>query len=105
VVEGQIRYIEKEVIKYVETHADSCVLDPEWVRLANTAAAGPFSEAPAGDHEAASGSVTAAEALPTITANYGTYHRVKEQLTACQALLANLYEETNGEKLEYEWAQ
>lgn len=35
--EVDVRYVDREVIKYVASKPQSCVLDPQWVCLANTA--------------------------------------------------------------------
>lgn len=41
----------------------------------------------------------AATVLPVITENYGTYHIVRERLTALQKWVREQFETTNGEKL------
>ena len=78
--------IQTEVTKYVDSKplALSCMLDERWVRLHDSAAAGTVPP-PAGAADGASGGISAAEALPTITENYGAAIRNKNKLTGLQS--------------------
>jgi len=77
--------IEKEVTKYVESKplAMACLLDVRWMRLHDAAALGQAPPA-AQPTDAAPGTLTAAAALPTVTANYGACGRNADRLEALQ---------------------
>ena len=76
------RQVEKEVIRYVETHAGSC-LDADWGRLHDSAAAGAVPDpAPRVDGERRAPEASAA--LETVTANYAACHRTADRLDALQ---------------------
>lgn len=100
--EGVTTTIEKEVTRYVESKplALACNLDLRWVRLHDAAAAGAVPEAAAGV-DAAPGGVTAAAALPTVTANYAACGRNADRLNALQGWVRGQYEATNGEVLRW----
>jgi len=85
VLEGATTTIEKEVTKYVENQPidTACLLDPEWVRLHNAAAAGAVPETPSRP-DAEAGAVAAPEALKTITENYAASLRTSARLEALQ---------------------
>ena len=74
--------IEKEVTKYAETNAGLC-LDPEWRRLHDSAALNTVPGA-AKSTDGTSGAPTAAEALETVTQNYGIANRAIDKLNALQ---------------------
>ena len=100
--EGATTTIEKEVTKYVESRplALSCMLDRDWVRLHDAAAAGALPEAAEGP-DAGPGTVSAAQALPTVTANYAACGRNADRLDALQGWVRGQYETTNGEALRW----
>ncbi len=75
-----INTISKDIIKYVET-SPRLVLDADWVGLHNRAAL--ISEAP-GDTDGATGEVTTAQAIQTITDNYFACTRNSMKLEALQ---------------------
>ncbi len=77
--------ITQEVTKYVESKplALSCLLDMRWVRLHDAAAAGALPPA-ASPNDAATGTLSAATALPTVTANYGACNRNADRLESLQ---------------------
>lgn len=79
-------YIDREVIKYVQTPAaNDCGLDPEWVRIHDRAALNtdrlPEAEDAATEPDAGA---SKAEALAGVTDNYATCHEVRDQLSALQ---------------------
>jgi hypothetical protein len=100
--EGATVTIEREVERYVEGKplALACTLDMRWLRLHDAAAAGAVPPPAAGD-DAAPGTVTAAAALPTVTANYAACGRTADRLTGLQAWVRGMYETTNGEPLKW----
>lgn len=91
--------IEREVTKYVDSKplTLACLLDPQWVRL-HDAAASALPPATGGTDGA---SHTAADALQTVTRNYGTYQEVAGRLEALQGWIRGQFEATNGEALGY----
>lgn len=93
---GTVQTIEKEVTKYVESKplALACLLDVRWVRLHDAAAAGTVPPA-AGPDDGATGALTAAAALPTVTANYGACGRNADRLEALQGWVRGQFEATN----------
>ena len=78
--------ITNEVTKYVEGKplTLACMLDNRWVRLHDAAAAGSLPP-PADGTDGATGGVTAAGALPTITDNYARANRDIAKLKALQS--------------------
>jgi hypothetical protein len=94
--------IEKEVTKYVESKplALACVLDNRWLRLHDAAATGAVPPPAAGD-DAGPGGVTAAAALPGVTANYARASRNADRLAFCQDWVREQFKATNGKALEY----
>ena len=73
--------IQKEVTRYVET-APRLVLDADWVRLHDRAARA-VPEA-TGDADGAAGETTAAQAIQTVTENYGACQRNYDKLIGLQ---------------------
>lgn len=83
-----IRYVNKEIIKYVQDpNAGKCELPNSWVRIHDTAASpdslSAVPEASSDSDESASG-ITDIEALTTITDNYGRCVETREQLISLQ---------------------
>jgi hypothetical protein len=76
------RTIEKEVIRYAETHPGLC-LDHQWRRLHDAAALGAIPE-PAAPADGASGAPEAATALQAVTGNYAACLRTAARLDALQ---------------------
>ena len=74
--------IEKEVVRYAETHPGAC-LDPDWGRLHDAAALNAVPQPP-GAADAARGAPEAAAALQTVTGNYTACHRAVDRLDALQ---------------------
>ena len=99
-LEGVNTTIEKEVINYVEGKplTAACMLDARWVQLHDAAAAGAVPPASTGADGAAAG-ITAAQALPTITGNYGAANKIRERLIGLQKWVREQYQATNGESL------
>ena len=93
---GATQTIEKEVVKYVDSKplALACMLDSQWVRLHDAAASSipPSSESTDG----AAGTVNAATALSTITANYARANRNADKLEALQGWVTEQLKATNG---------
>lgn len=91
--------IEKEVVKYVDSKplALACMLDDRWVQLHDAAAAGTVPP-PAGATDGGPGSVTAAEAIPTITGNYRAAGRNKDKLEALQEWIREQIKITNDKE-------
>jgi hypothetical protein len=77
--------ITNEVTKYVESKplTLSCTLDAGWIRLHDAAALGAVPAA-ASATDAATGEISAAAALPTITDNYAKANRNADRLEALQ---------------------
>lgn len=100
--EGVTTTIEKEVTRYVESKplALACMLDNRWLRLHDGAASGSV-PGPAQADDGASGTVSAAAALPTITSNYARANRNADRLDALQEWVREQYKATNGSNLEY----
>jgi hypothetical protein len=100
--EGATTTIEREVTKYVESKplTLACNLDLRWMRLHDAAAAGTVPP-PASGTDAAPGTVTAAAALPTVTANYAACGRNADRLDLLQAWVRGQYEATNGTPLRW----
>ncbi len=98
---GVTTTIEKEVTRYVEGKplALACMLDTRWVQLHDAAAAGTVPPPAAGTDGVPAG-ITAAEALPTITGNYGTAHKIRDQLIALQTWVREQFKVTNGAALD-----
>lgn len=94
--------VEKEVVKYVDSKplTAACFLDNRWVRLHDSAAAGSIPPAAAPD-DGASGEISAAQALPGITANYARARRNANGLTFCQDWVREQFKATNGKDLGY----
>jgi len=87
------RYINKEVIKYVQAdNAGKCILPYEWVRIHDTAATGNIagdtnSTAKSNDTAA---SVTDIEALGVVTENYQMCNIIRDRLIGLQAWAKNI---------------
>lgn len=75
--------VEKEVIRYVETNAGSC-LDHAWGVLHDAAAANTLPPGP-GPADGAARAPTAAQALEAVTGSYAACHRTADRLEALQA--------------------
>lgn len=76
--------VEKEVIKYAEVNTTSC-LDPEWRRLHDVSALGKAAVPTATSGvDGTGGAPKAAEAISTVTENYGAANRNADKLEALQ---------------------
>lgn len=74
----------RDVIRYVQSPAvQHCDLDPEWVRVHNSAASGGMPEN-AETTGPANGPASDTEALIAVTENYATCHGVRGQLIGLQ---------------------
>lgn len=91
--------IEKEVVRYVPSVADS-MLPLGWRLLHDAGAAGAVPQAPAGADVAAP-SVTASAAAATVIGNYGAAHLCRVQLEELQDWVRVMYETTNLEPLRW----
>lgn len=94
--------VEKEVVKYVDSKplTLACALDNRWLRLHDAAAANEVPLAAASD-DGAPGGVSAAQALPTITANYAKANRNRDKLLSLQEWVREQYKAANGADLGY----
>jgi len=87
IIRVEYRTLTKEVIRYVtDKTVDHCLLPARWVQLHDSAATGLPAPASAGSGvDAATGTVTDADALPVVTDNYKAYREVANQLQGLQA--------------------
>lgn len=94
--------VEKEVTKYVDSKplAMACLLDNRWLRLHDAAALGTVPE-PAGPTDDTAGTISAAQALPTVTKNYASGLRTADQLEALQSWVREQYRVTNGKEFGF----
>lgn len=85
VVHDRGETITKEVPIYVTKEADNhCVLPVGFVRLHDAAARGVLPD-PAGSADATPSGIALSSATGTVTENYGTCHKITEQLLGLQA--------------------
>lgn len=79
------RIVTDEVIKYVQTPAATqCAVDGNGVRIINSAARVPPVSKTSGESNAGARDATAANVVQSVTNNYATCHRVRNQLLALQ---------------------
>lgn len=93
--------VEKEVVKYVDSKplALACMLDNRWLRLHDAAALNAVPP-PASADDDATGTISAAQALPGITQNYAAGNRNADKLEALQSWVREQYKATNRKALE-----
>jgi hypothetical protein len=93
------RYINKEVIKYVQNDdAGKCVLPDKWVQLHDVAA----KNSETGNADAARqpddtpSRITDIEVLSTVTGNYQSCHKIRDQLIELQQWAKDISNENNS---------
>jgi len=94
--------VRKEIIRYVEKPGSArCALSHDWLRIHNQAAAGAAGgvsadAGAAGSTDDTAGTATDADALITITDNYGTCNQTRDELMALQAWVKRTRSTLNG---------
>ncbi len=92
VIETEISYVDREIIKYVtDSSTNDCLLDSEWVRLHNYAAVGAeVADTPSRTN------ATTNEAIGVVTSNYEMYRIAQINLIRLQDWINELTTKKEG---------